>query len=51
MEATVEAVLDAGINPVELQGSNTGVFIATGNCEAQPVLNRDDILQKNSLLG
>lgn len=51
LEAAIEAVIDAGINPVELQGTNTGVFIATGHCEHQAVLFREDLKRKNTLLG
>lgn len=30
LEHTYEAIIDAGVNPKELRGTNTGVFI--GNC-------------------
>lgn len=29
METAIEAIMDAGINPAELEGSNTGVFVST----------------------
>lgn len=51
LEAATEAILDAGVNPVELQGTNTEVFIATGHAESQPLWFRDDLKKKNSLLG
>ncbi|KAJ3652394.1 hypothetical protein Zmor_018363 [Zophobas morio] len=30
METVIEAVMDAGVNPLELKGSRTGVFISVG---------------------
>ncbi|KAJ3652395.1 hypothetical protein Zmor_018364 [Zophobas morio] len=30
METVIEAVMDAGINPLELKGSKTGVFVSVG---------------------
>lgn len=34
LETTYEAILDAGLNPSELRGSETGVFIAASHSEA-----------------
>src|SRR5438309_2050154 len=36
MEITYEAIVDAGVNPVTIQGSRTGVFVAAteGDCTA-----------------
>ena len=33
METTIEAVIDAGVNPLELEGSKTGVFIGFSHSE------------------
>lgn len=30
LETVISAILDAGLNPLELEGSNTGVFV--GSC-------------------
>ncbi|RZC42597.1 ketoacyl-synt domain containing protein [Asbolus verrucosus] len=35
LEVAIEAVLDAGVNPPELEGSRTGVFIGTCGSEME----------------
>lgn len=50
-EAAIEAILDAGVNPVELEGTNTGVFLVSGASETQAIWYRDDIKMKNKFLG
>lgn len=50
-EAAIEAILDAGVNPVELEGTNTGVFLVAGACETQALWFRDDMKMKNKFLG
>lgn len=47
MERVVEAIYDAGINPVELEGTKTGVFVATINSDCQHELMRHDLEPKN----
>lgn len=34
LEATYEAIVDAGINPNDIRGSKTGVFIGVSNSES-----------------
>lgn len=41
LETTYEAIVDAGINPTELRGSNTGVFIGTSTSETEDHHNRE----------
>lgn len=38
MERAIEAIIDAGINPKDLEGSNTGVFV--GACYSDTESNR-----------
>uniref|UniRef100_A0A0K8V335 Fatty acid synthase n=1 Tax=Bactrocera latifrons TaxID=174628 RepID=A0A0K8V335_BACLA len=35
LEATYEAIIDAGLNPAELRGSRTGVYIGVSNSETE----------------
>ncbi|XP_043485889.1 fatty acid synthase-like [Polistes fuscatus] len=35
LEHTYEAIIDAGVNPQDLSGTNTGVFIGVGFCESE----------------
>ncbi|XP_074967591.1 fatty acid synthase [Phalacrocorax aristotelis] len=41
LEVSYEAILDGGINPVTLQGTNTGVWIGTAGGEAGEVYSQD----------
>ncbi|KAK4878177.1 hypothetical protein RN001_010683 [Aquatica leii] len=34
LELSVESIIDSGINPIDLKGTNTGVFVATSRIEA-----------------
>ena len=46
LEVVYEAIVDSGMNPQELRGSNTGVF--TGDCFVPTVLNDDLACSKHS---
>lgn len=37
LEVSYEAIVDAGVNPTSLRGSNTGVFI--GSCASETMIN------------
>ncbi|XP_055303122.1 fatty acid synthase-like [Sitodiplosis mosellana] len=41
LEATHEAIIDAGFNPQELRGSRTGVYVGLGNAEVESYWNTD----------
>ncbi|KAM6164687.1 fatty acid synthase [Rhynchocyon petersi] len=41
LEVTYEAIVDAGINPASLRGSNTGVWVGVSGSEASEALSRD----------
>ncbi|XP_015587765.1 fatty acid synthase [Cephus cinctus] len=41
LELTHEAILDAGVNPAELRGSNTGVFIGVSSSESDEFWTKD----------
>ncbi|GMR46682.1 hypothetical protein PMAYCL1PPCAC_16877, partial [Pristionchus mayeri] len=41
LEVTWEALIDAGVNPAELRGSNVGVFVGTSHSETHDVLTSD----------
>ncbi|KRX40198.1 Fatty acid synthase [Trichinella murrelli] len=41
LEVTYEALLDAGINPMKLRGSRTGVFVGCSGSETAAYLTRD----------
>lgn len=41
LECTHEAIIDAGINPVDLRGSNTGVFIGVSDSESDEYWTAD----------
>ncbi|XP_034937434.1 fatty acid synthase [Chelonus insularis] len=41
LEATQEAIIDAGINPVDLRGSRTGVFIGVSSSESDDYWTRE----------
>ncbi|XP_063979711.1 fatty acid synthase [Diachasmimorpha longicaudata] len=41
LELTHEAIIDAGINPVDIRGSKTGVFIGVSESESQQHWNAD----------
>ncbi|CAG7786560.1 unnamed protein product, partial [Allacma fusca] len=54
LETTYEAIVDAGINPIEIQGSRTGVFVGGADSSAQAVMSRcatPDKINKYGLLG
>ncbi|KAJ3652414.1 hypothetical protein Zmor_018382 [Zophobas morio] len=37
METVIEAIMDAGVNPLELKGSKTGVFISFSNSDVENI--------------
>ncbi|KAM6175935.1 fatty acid synthase [Erethizon dorsatum] len=41
LEVTYEAIVDAGINPASLRGTNTGVWVGVSGSEASEALSRD----------
>ncbi|VDN07232.1 unnamed protein product [Thelazia callipaeda] len=41
LEVTLEAIIDAGLNPVELRGSRTGVFVGCSASETGGALTQD----------
>ncbi|EHB09358.1 Fatty acid synthase [Heterocephalus glaber] len=41
LEVTYEAIVDAGINPALLRGTNTGVWVGVSGSEASEALSRD----------
>ncbi|XP_006869546.1 PREDICTED: fatty acid synthase [Chrysochloris asiatica] len=41
LEVTYEAILDGGINPASLRGTNTGVWVGVSGSEASEALSRD----------
>lgn len=44
MEHTYEAIIDAGINPKELQGTRTGVFTALcGDTQVHSIFYKTDV--------
>lgn len=45
MERVVEAIFDAGVNPKELEGTNTGVYVSTINSDCQGEMMRHDLKQ------
>lgn len=52
LERSVEAIFDAGVNPAELEGTNTGVFMTCTNTDCQSILFQDDLGPNNhALLG
>ncbi|CAG7819206.1 unnamed protein product, partial [Allacma fusca] len=54
LETTYEAIVDAGINPVEIQGSRTGVFVSGSDGTTLAILSRStpaDKINKYALLG
>ncbi|XP_060027688.1 fatty acid synthase [Erinaceus europaeus] len=41
LEVTYEAIVDGGINPTSLRGTNTGVWVGVSGSEASEALSRD----------
>lgn len=41
LELTHEAIVDAGMNPVEMRGSKTGVFVGVSNSESEELWTAD----------
>ncbi|XDA81106.1 hypothetical protein R6Z07F_011082 [Ovis aries] len=41
LEVTYEAIVDAGINPASIRGTNTGVWVGVSGSEAAEALSRD----------
>lgn len=41
LEVAFEAIMDAGINPASLRGTNTGVWVGVSGSEASEALSRD----------
>uniref|UniRef100_A0A915KYV4 Ketosynthase family 3 (KS3) domain-containing protein n=1 Tax=Romanomermis culicivorax TaxID=13658 RepID=A0A915KYV4_ROMCU len=41
LEVTYEALIDAGINPQQIRGSNTGVFVGCSGSETNAALTKD----------
>ncbi|KAG8507553.1 Fatty acid synthase [Galemys pyrenaicus] len=41
LEVTYEAIVDGGINPAELRGTHTGVWVGVSGSEASEALSRD----------
>uniref|UniRef100_A0AAN0MN29 Fatty acid synthase n=1 Tax=Bubalus bubalis TaxID=89462 RepID=A0AAN0MN29_BUBBU len=41
LEVTYEAIVDAGINPASIRGTNTGVWVGVSGSEASEALSRD----------
>lgn len=42
MEKVLEAIYDAGVNPKELEGTKTGVYLAVNNSDCQGEMMKDD---------
>uniref|UniRef100_A0A915JP73 Fatty acid synthase n=1 Tax=Romanomermis culicivorax TaxID=13658 RepID=A0A915JP73_ROMCU len=52
LEVAYEAILDAGLNPQDMRGTKTGVFVGCSNTETQDVLIQDpETVQGYSLTG
>ncbi|XP_004639517.1 fatty acid synthase [Octodon degus] len=52
LEVTYEAIVDAGINPASLRGTNTGVWVGVSGSEASEALSRDpEMLVGYSMVG
>ncbi|CAG7722244.1 unnamed protein product [Allacma fusca] len=51
LEVSYEAILDAGINPIDIQGSNTGVFVASCDGAAGAIGTRSRPLEKINMYG
>lgn len=52
LERVVEAIMDAGVHPSELEGTRTGIFNATAVSEGMRTLFRDDLGPNNhAILG
>ncbi|CAG7787029.1 unnamed protein product [Allacma fusca] len=49
LEVTYEAIVDAGVNPSTLQGTNTGVFVAASDSEASAIWKRSG--EKSNIYG
>lgn len=47
LERTVEALVDAGVNPVELENTNTGVFLGTCVSESERTWMYDRLIDKH----
>lgn len=50
MERVVEAIYDAGVNPKELEGTKTGVYVGSINTDCQRQLMRHDLPHENYAL-
>lgn len=50
MQRVVEAIYDAGFHPSELEGTNTGIIIATNNSDGQTAFYRNDLGPQNFAL-
>ncbi|KAB0396042.1 hypothetical protein E2I00_012922, partial [Balaenoptera physalus] len=52
LEVTYEAIVDGGINPASLRGTNTGVWVGVSSSEASEALSRDpETLMGYSMVG
>ncbi|TMW45236.1 hypothetical protein DOY81_009684, partial [Sarcophaga bullata] len=52
LECTYEAIIDAGINPCEIRGSRTGVYVGVSNSEAEQYWTSDpDLVNGYGLTG
>lgn len=52
LEATYEAIIDAGINPQDIRGSRTGVYIGVSNSEIEQYWCKDpDVVNGYGLTG
>ncbi|CAO1363317.1 unnamed protein product [Diamesa hyperborea] len=52
LEATYEAIIDAGVNPQDIRGSRTGVYIGVSNSETEQYWCRDpDMVNGYGLTG
>lgn len=50
MESTYEAIIDAGMHPQDLEGTNTGVFIGACMSETEKIMLYDKSIPKGNAI-